>query len=220
MQRVCVIIGAGPGIGMAAARRFAREGFRPVLVARRTDKLTELAAELRDEGIDAFTIAADTAEPGAMAWTFQQIGDEIGPVDVLVYNAAVINPAQPSALDPETLVQEFRVGVAGALAAVQQVIGPMKTAGHGTILLTGGGFSLYPRAAMASLSVSKAGIRSLAHTLAEELAPAGIHVATVTVMGVVKPGTAFDPDKIADVYWELHQQPKESWQTEVQFTGA
>lgn len=220
MERVCAVVGAGPGIGLAVAHRFAKAGYRPVLMARRVEVLDQLAAHLAEAGIEVITMGADAAEPGAMAWAFKKIREEIGPVEVLIYNAAASTPAPPTALDPEHLVKDFRTGVAGALACVQQVADPMKAAGHGTILLTGGGFALKPMANLASLGVSKAGIRNLAHSLAEELGPAGIHVATVTIMGLVKSETPFDPGKIADVYWELHQQPRESWQTEVQFTGA
>jgi NAD(P)-dependent dehydrogenase (short-subunit alcohol dehydrogenase family) len=220
MERVCVVVGAGPGIGLAVAHRFAKEGYRPVLMARRVERLDALAAHMHAAGIDVFTIGADAAEPGAMEWAFQEIREKVGPVDVLIYNAAAATPAPPTALDPELLVKDFRTGVVGALACVQQVAEPMRAAGRGTIILTGGGFAIQPMAAMASLGVSKAGIRNLAHSLAEELGPSGIHVATVTVMGQVKPGTPFDPDRIAEVYWELHQQPQDSWKTEVQFTGS
>jgi short-subunit dehydrogenase len=220
LKPVCVVVGAGPGIGMAVARRFARGGYRPVLVARRADKLVPLVAALDQEGFDPVSIGADAAEPGAVQFAFGEIREKVGPVEVLVYNAAAVTQSTPSFLSPDQLVQDFKVSVAGALACAQQVVPQMRERGRGTILLTGGGFALRPMAALASLGVGKAGIRNLAHSLAEELAPAGIHVATVTVMGFVKPGTPFDPEKIAEVYWQLHQQPKEAWETEIQFTGA
>ena len=85
----------------------------------------------------------------------------------------------------------------------------MREAGRGTILLTGGGLALDPTGWLpaASLAVGKAGLRSLAQTLHKELAPEGIHVATVTIAGQIQPGTAFDPDLIADRFWHLHAQP-------------
>jgi NAD(P)-dependent dehydrogenase (short-subunit alcohol dehydrogenase family) len=82
-------------------------------------------------------------------------------------------------------------------------------------LLTGGGLALSPSAQYADLAIGKAGMRSLALSLAEELEPHGIHVATVTVAGGVQAGTYFAPELIAEVYWRLHAQLRGSWEREV-----
>ncbi|MCB2289796.1 SDR family NAD(P)-dependent oxidoreductase [Clostridium sp. CS001] len=74
----------------------------------------------------------------------------------------------------------------------------------GTILFTGGMLALNPVASRASASISKAGLRNLAFTLADELSPCGITVGTITIGGVVQSGTFFDPDLIAESYWELY----------------
>ena len=97
----------------------------------------------------------------------------------------------------------------------------MRAAGRGTLLFTGGGLALYPEygAGVSSLAAGKAGLRAFAFALAKELAPEGIHVATVTIAGTVKPGTAFDPDRIAEEYWALHAQPADSWSVERVFDG-
>ncbi|MEL7237210.1 MAG: SDR family NAD(P)-dependent oxidoreductase, partial [Chloroflexota bacterium] len=144
--------------------------------------------------------------------------NSIGTADVLVYNAAVITQGTPSHLDPEELVAHFRVNVAGALAAAQACLPHKQETGSGTILLTGGGLALYPAAQFSSLSIGKAGIRSLAKSLHDELKPSNIHVATVTVGGFVKAGTYFDPDKIAEAYIALHQQPAGAWDWETVYT--
>jgi NAD(P)-dependent dehydrogenase (short-subunit alcohol dehydrogenase family) len=68
---------------------------------------------------------------------------------------------------------------------------------------------------MASLGAGKAALRNLAFSLHADLAPAGIHAGTVTICGTVKPGTAFDPDRIADSFWALHAQPAGSFEREV-----
>jgi NAD(P)-dependent dehydrogenase (short-subunit alcohol dehydrogenase family) len=77
-----------------------------------------------------------------------------------------------------------------------------------------------PDPALTSLSLGKAGVRALTTLLAGEYGPAGIHVATVTVGGAVAPGGRFDPDRIAEEYWRLHNQRPEAWEHEVAFTGA
>ena len=123
---------------------------------------------------------------------------------MLLYNAAALRKTPPSGLDPETMVEDFRVNVAGALVAVQKVLPSMQEQKKGTILLTGGGLSLNPYYEYASLSVGKAGIRNLTFSLAQELQPHGIKVGTVTIAGFVKKDTHFDPDKIAEEFWKIH----------------
>ena len=85
------------------------------------------------------------------------------------------------------------------------------------MLFTGGGLALNPWPQAAALAVGKAGLRNLVYSLAAELEPAGIHVATVTIAGMVQPGTEFDPERIADVYWQLHSEPRGQWQREIIF---
>jgi NAD(P)-dependent dehydrogenase (short-subunit alcohol dehydrogenase family) len=110
---------------------------------------------------------------------------------------------------------DLQVSVGGALAAVQAVLPAMRARGRGTLLLTGGGFAFEPMPPMASLGAGKAALRNLAFSLHADLAPAGIHAGTVTICGTVKPGTAFDPDRIADSFWALHAQPAGSFEREV-----
>jgi NAD(P)-dependent dehydrogenase (short-subunit alcohol dehydrogenase family) len=90
-----------------------------------------------------------------------------------------------------------------------------------SLLLTGGGLALHPEygAGVASLVAAKSAVRGLAFALAAEWAPAGVHVATVTVAGTVAPGTAFDPERIAEEFWALHAQPPEAWEVERVFGG-
>jgi enoyl-[acyl-carrier-protein] reductase (NADH) len=89
----------------------------------------------------------------------------------------------------------------------------MAANGGGTVLLTSGMPFLDYR--YTSLSLGKAALRAAATMLAQRYGPAGIHVAIVTIAGPVAPGTAYDPDDIADVYWQLHTEPRDSWRQEV-----
>jgi len=211
-EKIIAVVGAGPGVGLAVAKRFAREGYRPILMARRQETLTAGAVEI---GENAVTMVADAANPTSLRDAFSEIAGRYGSPDVLVYNVAVLQQSQPSKLEVDTLLEEFHANVVGALVSAQQVIPKMREQKSGTILFTGGGLALNPYPTYASLAIGKAGLRSLALTLAAELAPDGIHVATVTITGFVKPGTFFDPDKIADTYWDLHTQSSDQWQKEV-----
>jgi short-subunit dehydrogenase len=201
-------------MGLAIARRFGREGYSLGLISRREQRLAESTAELGKSGIRSESFAADASDVKALRTAFADIESRLGPPEVLVYNAAGATAANPSSIDAEGLVQDFRVSVVGAVVAAQAVIPAMRARKAGTILFTGGGFAFEPIPVMASLGVGKAAIRNLAFSFAKELESDGIHVATVTIGGVVKPGTAFDPDVIAEEYWKLHQQPAGSRQRE------
>lgn len=217
MSPVCVVVGVGPGIGLSVARRFARGGFALGLVSRSAEAGRGFAAALAATGARAVAVAADAGDAVALRGALERLRADLGEPSVLVYNASSSHRAAPSALKPPDLEADFRVSVTGALVAVQQVLPAMRSAGRGTVLLTGGGLALAPSVGEASLSVGKASLRSLALSLAAELEPAGIHVATITVAGFVEPGTRFDPDRIAEEYWRLHGQERGRWEREVVF---
>jgi short-subunit dehydrogenase len=213
------IVGMGPGVAAAVARRFGREGFAVAALARRADELSAQTDALAAAGITARAYTADAADPSSLAAALAQVSANQGAPSVLVYNAAGVRYKPLAQLGADELIADLRVSIGGALAAAQAVLPAMREQGQGTLLFTGGGFAFEPMAAMASLGVGKAGIRNLAFSLFAELKDAGIHAATVTIGGLVKPGTAFDPDKIAEAYWTLHAQPKGSFEREVVFKG-
>ncbi|MCB0197932.1 MAG: SDR family NAD(P)-dependent oxidoreductase [Anaerolineae bacterium] len=206
-KKICVVVGVGPGIGLAVAQRFGREGFTLALVARRTEALEQYVVDLETSGLTAHAFPADAAHFETLVQAFEQIKAQVGPPTVLVYNAAFIKPETPSSLPVEDLTMAFRVSVAGALVCAQQVIPEMKAEQCGTILFTGGGLALSPHPQYSSLAASKAALRNLTYSLGADLDAEGIQVATVTIAGFVKPGTHFAPDLIAEKYWELHSQP-------------
>jgi short-subunit dehydrogenase len=215
MSDVCAVIGVGPGIGYAVAKRFGRAGMKLALMSRRRAELSTMADELIAHGCDTRAFTCDAERPTEITDALNHVENALGPVSVLVYNAAVTRRGAPLEVGVEQLVREFRVNVAGALIATQRVVPHMREAGRGTILLTGGGLALDPWPQMTSLAIGKAGIRALALCLHKELAPVGIHAATVTVDGLVAKGKGpLDPDAIAEVYWELHQQAPGKFEAE------
>lgn len=214
MADVCVVVGVGPGIGASVARRFAREGMAVALVARSEGNLRSTAQDIRRAGGEALEVTADAASPESLAAAFERIEAWRGAPAVLVYNAAVLRQGLAVNAQPEDVVHDFRINVLGALVCTQLVAEEMKRRRKGTILFTGGGLALEPLAGLTSLAVGKAGIRSLAHGLHKEMRADGIHVATVTVCGMVAAGTAYDPDVIAGEYVRLHQQQGGQWSWE------
>jgi short-subunit dehydrogenase len=169
---------------------------------------------LGQAGVEAQSFPTDAANAEALQSTFFQIKAHLGTPQVLVYNAAAVRPGLPSEIEVEQVLADFRINVVGALVCAQQVIPDMKAEGRGTILFTGGGLALRPTPQYASLASSKAALRNLTSSLAEEVEASGIHVATVTIAGFVKPGTHFDPALIAKKYWELHSQEPGQWEKE------
>jgi NAD(P)-dependent dehydrogenase (short-subunit alcohol dehydrogenase family) len=212
-----VVIGAGPGIGRSVARRFAREGLPVALLARTRATVDAVAREVEALGVPVVALTADTADEDALRTALDTAAAQLGEPDVLVYNAAIIQPDTPGELSVRAHQEAWAVNVVGALNAAAHVAPGMARRGGGTILVTGGMPRTDPR--YVSLSLGKAGVRALVSLLDQEYGAAGVHVGTVTVAGPVAPGTAFDPDEIAEHYWRLHTQPRERWETDVLFSG-
>jgi len=214
-QPLAVILGAGPGIGLAVARRFAQGGFRVAVAARPADPLAAFQGELEALGVPALVLGADLAMGVALRQALDAIQAWGGWPEVLVYNASAGAPGPCADLDPVRFLADFQVNAASPLAAAQWALPAMAARGRGTLLFTGGGLALAPKAGLASASLGKAALRSLALSLAQELAPQGLHAATVTVAGFVQPDTPLAPERVAQAFWDLHIQPRDTWTPEV-----
>lgn len=206
-----IVIGAGPGIGAAVARRFAAEGLPVGLIARKQSTLDTVAAGLSGVPVAAFT--ADVRDDVALRSALDATVDALGPPEAVIYNAAIIQPDLPGDLPASGHLEAWSVNVLGALTAATH-LAPRLT---GSFIITGGMPTPDPR--YTSLSLGKAGVRTLVTLLSDHYRPAGIHVATVTIAGPVAPATPFDPTDIAHHYWHLHRQPISQWQQEILHTG-
>jgi short-subunit dehydrogenase len=213
-----LLIGAGPGLGLAIARRFADGGYRITLVARSGDGLRDLAGSLSDTGVKIDTIEADAGDPEGLRAHMTELyrGDDAP--GVIVYNAVIGAPDRLLTATVEHLQAAYAVDVIGAIVVAQVAAPAMKAAGFGTMLVTGGGFADHPIPALATVSLGKAALRSAATMLGTDLAPDGIRVATLTIAGQIVAGTAFDPERIAERYWDV-VQTEGTWQVEFRFTG-
>lgn len=212
-----VVIGAGQGIGQAVARRFAREGLPVALVARSESTVKAAADALAPFGVQVVSLTADSSDETALRAALDAAAAELGPPDVVVYNAAIIQADAPGELSVRAHQEAWAVNVVGALNAAAHVAPGMAQRGSGTFLVTGGMPEAEP--AYVSLSLGKAGVRALVELLDKQYGPSGVHVATITVAGAVAPGTAFDPDDIAEHYWRLHTQAPDAWEREVVHGG-
>ncbi len=211
---ICTIVGVGPGVGMAVASRFAREGFHVALVGRTASRLEAHRKTLMSAGYGADVFIADAARPDDLARVMDQIRGRLGTTDVLVYNAYQGARGRLSELGTDAIRADLAVNVVGAIVAVQGVAGPMRTRRSGTILITGGGLAFKPLPDLGSLALGKAALRSAAFTLHEELKPHNVHVAMLTIAGFVSPESHLTPYNIAEQFWELHRQPFDRWEAE------
>jgi short-subunit dehydrogenase len=217
-SRRLLLVGAGPGLGMAVARRFAEGGYRVTLVARNTDGLGDLVRGLADTGGEVDTVAADASDPDALGARIAELYNEEGAPGLIIYNAVMGAPDKLLTSSVEHLQTAYAVDVISAIVVTQVAAPAMRAAGSGTIIVTGGGFADYPIPALATVSIGKAALRSAATILGSDLAPDGIRVATLTIAGQIVAGTAFDPENIAKRYWDVVHSDG-PWQAEFRFTG-
>lgn len=210
-----LLIGMGPGNGLSIAKRFGRAGFEILMVARKEAALQHFKTELANAGIKSEAFAVDISDDMAFAQLLEKIAHDHTDIDILHYNASAYNPAKPSEIKLDVFMKDLKTNIVGAILAVQAVMPQFKKRNHGVIFFTGGGTAIKAPAMLASLGIGKAAIRNLTFSLADECKDYGIHVATITISGMVKAGTHFDPDLIADEFWRLYQQPQGAWETEV-----
>jgi NAD(P)-dependent dehydrogenase (short-subunit alcohol dehydrogenase family) len=214
-----LLIGAGPSVGASVVRRFGREGFRSTLISRR-GAVEQLASDLRGEALEIEAVAANIEDLDGFRATLERIFGAPGAPGVAVYNAALPDPGEILNATIDRLRTAYDVDVLGAVITGQVAAPVLRAAGAGTLLFTSGGFADHPVPALASLSIGKAALRSAATLIAAGVKDDGIHAATITIAGQVVPGTAFDPGKIAELFWTAHTDPADAWQTEYRFTGA
>ncbi len=201
------IVGAGPGLGLAVARRFGREGFSVALIARDAAKLDDLDARLRADGITAAVFVADARDRAALRSALDAASDALGPVDVLQYSPIPAREFMKPVLDTtaEDLVGPLEMSVLGPATAVQHVLPGMRALGRGTVLFPNGASAVRPRDAVTGTSVAFAGESAYAQLLHEALAPEGIHVAQLIIpLGIGGGEPDHEPDALAERLWTQH----------------
>jgi NAD(P)-dependent dehydrogenase (short-subunit alcohol dehydrogenase family) len=229
--RAALVIGAGDATGGAIARRFAREGFTACVTRRNADKLAPLVARIEAEGGKARAFGSDARKEEAMAALVDTIEREVGPIEVAAFNigANVRFPIRETTSRVYFKVWEMAC-FAGFLMG-REVAKAMVPRGRGTILFTGATASVRGSAGYSAFSGAKHALRALAQSMARELAPQGIHVAHVVIDGAIDtefirtnfPARAalkdqdgiLNPEAIAEVYWQLHRQPRSAWTHEM-----
>jgi NAD(P)-dependent dehydrogenase (short-subunit alcohol dehydrogenase family) len=204
--RTLAIFGSGPGLGSALAARLAKAGWSIALVARRAEVLDAGLAELTPFGVSTCGVEADVTDRSAVERAVEEIVAGVGVPDVVTYNASIYQGEGALELTQDALRLALDIHIVGALNTAQCAIAAMRPAGRGVLVFTVNSLARSPEAMSAALSIGKGAQLNLALSLERELEGTGIHVGVVTVCGAISAGTAFDPERLADVYWELATQ--------------
>ena len=222
MARTALIVGAGSGISASVARALARDGYKVALAARRTDKLKALA-----DDTGASLIEADAAEPVQVKAMFAKAEQDLGLLDVVLYNASFRTRGPFIDLEPADVARTLQVSAYGGFLVGQEAARHMLGRGSGVILFTGASASVKGYAQSAPFAMGKFALRGLAQSMARELGPKGIHVAHVVIDGGVRScsrvegdgapaDSLLDPDAIAATYLHVIHQPRSAWSMEVE----
>lgn len=221
---VAVVVGAGPGLGAALCRRFAKGGLKVAAARRREGEAEELA-----RNIGGHAYSCDAADGQSVTELFQAVERDLGTPDLVVFNAGAFKPAGILDIDSEDFERCWRIGCLGGLHVGQEALKRMAPAGKGTLILTGATASLRGGKGFANLAVPKFGLRALAQAMAREFGPQGIHIAHTIIDGQIEnearganyseaargEDSLLKPEAIAESYWQLHLQPRSAWTHEL-----
>lgn len=228
---VALVIGAGDSTGSAIAKRFAAGGYIACMTRRDSDKLAPVVEEIQAAGGQAYGFGSDARKEEDVVALFEKIENEIGQIEVLVFN---IGANVPCSILEETARKYFKIwemACFGGFLNAREAAKRMVARKRGTILFTGATAGLRGSANFAAFAGAKHALRALAQSMARELGPQNIHVAHVVVDGSID--TEFirtnfpdkyatkdqdgilNPDHIAENYWFIHSQPRDAWTFEL-----
>ncbi len=203
------LIGAGPGLGLATARRFGAAGHSVALIARNTQRLDDLTAELARDGIEARGFAADVLDIESLTAALYAAGTSLGTVEILQYSPVPRADFMKLVLDTgaDDLDAPLAFSVKGPVAAVNAVLPGMRYLGRGTVLFVNGSSAVRPNPKVAGTSVAFAAESAYARMLHDTLAPQNIHVAQLIVPGAIRPDAEHSsPDALARRLYDIHTE--------------
>jgi NAD(P)-dependent dehydrogenase (short-subunit alcohol dehydrogenase family) len=207
---VIAIVGAGPGLGAAVARRFGREGFSIALISRNQTKLDDMAAELKADGLTASGYAADVRVPVELEGALARVAADLGPITALQYSPLPSRDYLKPVLDmtPELALEALQFSALGLIHAARAVLPGMREAGSGSIILINGGTSVKARAGFAGTSIAFPAESAYGEMLHDALEDDGIRVSQLVIPGgIPQLQLPNGIDDVADRIWELHANP-------------
>jgi NAD(P)-dependent dehydrogenase (short-subunit alcohol dehydrogenase family) len=222
---VALIVGTGPGLGSALAKRFARAGMQVALAARNTAKLEGVLQTIRETGGAARAYGCDATDERSVKQLLENVTREIGVPHLVVYNVEHFCPGTLLEIETAAFEECWRAMALGGFLVGREAARKMLPRGSGTVIYTGATGALRGRAEYINMAVGKFGVRALAQSMARDLGPKGIHVAHVVLDGGIlsersPPGagermSSMHPDQIAEAYYQLHRQHPSTWTQEM-----
>lgn len=218
-SRLLVVVGSGPGIGVATASLFASKGFDIALISRNGERLKEDEAKVKQANSKAKveTFPADVADSDALKKALDQIPSSMGPPEVVLFNTARIAPTTIGETDASEILQDFKLMNIGqyvtAVWALPLLAEVAKRSGtHATFLNSSSGVADTPIPQVFSLSMQKAAQNNFLKSFAHTAGPQDIHVARVDINGAVSDDQPeLNAKNIAQQHWTLSQQDKSGW---------
>lgn len=207
-SRVLLVLGAGPGVGLATADRFAQDGYAAVLAARSPGRLEtgheKVEVELTDEA--------------AVRATVDAVGARHGRIDVLHFNPSTFRQRDPLHLGAGELLEDLRLGVAPLLPAVQAARPYLHPGAR--IVVTGSAAADRPWHEAASLGVQKAAVRNLVTSIDATLKDDGIRATDVQVNGILAEDGPFSPAQVANALHAAASRCDDEWRVHVAYDGC
>ena len=233
-------VGIRWGVGGAIAQKFAQEGFFTVLTTRKESNATSLETAINEQGGACMIVELDLSSEESVRSAFNQIRNEAGDPDVLVYNAGYLEgrdlPADKELLEYieiEMFDTAHDISSRGPFLVAKEVLPAMRQKGEGSFFFSNNSKSLRgtKRYTGESLYYPRVMMRTLSQVLTEEYSEHGIHVANIVIDGLIdSPGTRalpkaqknpdaiINPVKIAEAFFYLHTQDRSCWTHELQLT--
>ncbi|MDN4479732.1 SDR family NAD(P)-dependent oxidoreductase [Demequina muriae] len=200
------IVGAGPNLGGAVARRFGREGYSVALISRDQAKLDSLAEALAEHGITAKGYSADVKDGAQLEAALANAAAELGPITALQYSPLPSRDYLKPVLDltPELALEALQFSALGLIHAARAVLPSMREAGEGSIILINGGTSVKARHGFAGTSVAFPAESAYGEMLHDALGEEGIRVTQLVIPGSIpKLQLENGLDDVAEKIWEL-----------------
>ena len=239
MEKVCLVIGAGAGIGGTVAKKFAANGYHAFL-ARRTDEegLNKLINEIETSGGKASGSLLNVIEENSIEDLVNKIESEIGPIDTVIYNiGAQIGDRALAETSYKAFEMGWRMATFGLFRLAQVVTPQMKERQAGNIIVTSATSAVRGNGGQHSHAAAMGGRRMLCQSLNAEFSKDGIHIAHVIIDGAVDaPDTLgkmlgpdlFEkfkeqkgengmilPEEVAETYLFIAKQKKSTWTHEI-----
>ncbi|MFJ8781579.1 SDR family NAD(P)-dependent oxidoreductase [Streptomyces sp. NPDC102476] len=201
------LVGAGPGLGLATARRFGTAGHAVALVARDAERLQEMTAGLARDGIQARGYTADVLDSGSLTAALHTAAADLGAVEILQYSPVPRADFMKQVLDTsaDDLDAPLAFSVKGPVTAVHAVLPGMRELGRGTLLFVNGASAVRPNPRVAGTSIAFAAESAYARMLHDTLAPENIHAAQLIIPGAIRPDAEHSsPEVLAERLYDIH----------------